>query len=1366
MHVSRLAPGLILLLAICVPSFAAERPLVAPRAAQAPAIDGRLDDECWKNALVIRAFTLPQRREAHSKPTEARVCFDESALYVAVISTEPNPDRLKAEVTLRGQQVWSDDCVELWVRTSPSASDYDQFIINPIGTQEEARHRDGRRVSYQPTWQAAARRADGAWIAELRIPAGDIGLDRLRRGDGLGLKIGRHDQVSQPSIPSIWPAQATYDGNEGYGTVYLEDDNVLVGLDLSRPEHWNIAAESAGWFSAAVEAGQPVIHVKPPANQRWTFSQSLRLRPGVRYRFAAEVRNSDAMLVRLRVPPGDGSDERIDTPLAASDDYQPVVVNFTAGPEGNGMVIFSGTAGDRPGQYAVRNARLSRIPLDEPAVVGPAIPVVAEAEPMVVTKLRIADSRVVRGFLTNPVDGSVRSQSWDGRTWEYNQTTNTVGVEYFYRNNDGLHLTFADDAGFHAVVVRGGIKANLVRDAAKYDDPESGQLVHQFPGSAQDSRAFFAEPVKTKRVSFFDVSDGIIADTSFYRIGPAGADMDMAKATRLKIVQAGRQRPHEPTALIRPHLASRFPADQRTIHRLDGPNSPYPADPITLPANKAVHLISEPFRAERAISAIGLDFVVEGDAKNIPFTIRVQDPVNPRLELHGADYVLDSAGRVRIICDFPGQIIPEGQSLWLTLRFDQAVTLNNVAVAVIEMPNELARAEALEHRKFLLRGLYVPLSEARPWNTLSRQEDIDRYLGIGNPGQEPIYRALAPWVAELLTTLDQCRRLDPEGRDDTLRQYYQWIYRNILRRSPDGMPPFETKFNRIDGVPEWAVLLHQAWMQARAVPKWWIDNRLVPTGEFGGSLQDDSDMYQNYVVFPFFERDGVGGELLQAAARLAELAELNHLEGGLNRHAMDPLHAYEEGINHLSLMALWHYGDPVYFERCMVNAANTAQYLTIVTDKGHRHFKNPMVGSADMRMQRPAAGETGSHVLLWHPTMIVADYNRNPRALQALREWGDGWLEHQQPGQYAAGIRLPEDVSDEVSEQPFPGMWGSAGSIFVFLSDLTGDSRYVKPYVDYWTTTGRTESGAHHVPEVLQLGLIPPANDGAAAPGNRWNTVLYQTGDKRPLVDALRTDIEELQRFRHMYTTVECFTDRVFLYAAINPSIAYTGGYTTRNKLNHNYAISYDGFGTDYAALVTVATRDRLKVLLCNVSDRPISGRVHLWRLDHGEYRVTFGPDRDGDDQADALTLDQGREIVRGDALELTLPPKVVHVLELRQVRKLGGFHDRPDLAISPLELRVEPGKVTTRVHNIGARDAQQVIVAIVDRNGKELRRKQLGALAAPLDLVPKVVDVEFTDLPADLAGGAIVVDPDNALEEIYEGNNRLPLQPATSTSN
>ncbi|MDQ3441039.1 MAG: hypothetical protein M3478_11895 [Planctomycetota bacterium] len=209
------------------------------------------------------------------------------------------------------------------------------------------------------------------------------------------------------------------------------------------------------------------------------------------------------------------------------------------------------------------------------------------------------DSRAVRGWIGAPIDGSTKSGSWDGKMWEYPIPDAGQGVRYNYLDGDGLHLTFADVRGFNAVVVRGGIKAKLLGDVQQYDDPASGQLIHVFPGGASSSRAWFGEPVKTKKVSFFEVNDGLIADTSFFRLRRGLGDL---KAT---------------------------------------------VEPLATTA----------FAEETCIAAVGVNADIDAP---MTFTISVMDPLNPRLELHGADYTVTERGPVRIVCDFADQVIPAG----------------------------------------------------------------------------------------------------------------------------------------------------------------------------------------------------------------------------------------------------------------------------------------------------------------------------------------------------------------------------------------------------------------------------------------------------------------------------------------------------------------------------------------------------------------------------------------------------------------------------------------------------------------------------------------------------------------------------------
>jgi hypothetical protein len=127
----------------------------------------------------------------------------------------------------------------------------------------------------------------------------------------------------------------------------------------------------------------------------------------------------------------------------------------------------------------------------------------------------------------------------------------------------------------------------------------------------------------------------------------------------------------------------------------------------------------------------------------------------------------------------------------------------------------------------------------------------------------------------------------------------------------------------------------------------------------------------------------------------------------------------------------------------------------------------------------------------------------------------------------------------------------------------------------------------------------------------------------------------------------------------------------------------------------------------------------------------------------------------------VALPPGKVTVLELVREKPLEDIRLRADLALSPLELKVDGGAVTAVAHNIGSAAADEVEVALVDPAGKVRDRKKLGPLAAPTDLAPKRVEFRLQGVPRDPAGWAVVIDPDGRVSEIFEGNNRVELAPA-----
>jgi hypothetical protein len=384
-------------------------------------------------------------------------------------------------------------------------------------------------------------------------------------------------------------------------------------------------------------------------------------------------------------------------------------------------------------------------------------------------------------------------------------------------------------------------------------------------------------------------------------------------------------------------------------------------------------------------------------------------------------------------------VLLAGSQVWVTLRFGRDVVLSGPAGGAPHfrphlVPRAQAMPEALAHRKFLLKTFFGLMSEPRPWGTLRKQPREDFYASGPYAKQCP----------ELFVTIDLCHALDPA--DDLVRQYREWAYLSNLDALSDVSSPPEPPA----GVPAWAWYPRLAWLEARRIADWWVRERMVPTGEFGGRVGDDSDMYQQYLDLPFFESDGVGAALKDGAARMAELADRENLRGGLNRASTDALHAYEEGINHLALMARWFYGDPIDLERCMESARNLV-HLTVRTEDGRRHFRDKEnMGARDMEKPRPPAVDGHAAPLMWHAALQAADYNRNPQALALIREWADTWLRFMKPGQWATDVEVSTGkVVGFEKDRPLYGGYRSQACVFIWLAHLTGDARYVEPLLHY-----------------------------------------------------------------------------------------------------------------------------------------------------------------------------------------------------------------------------------------------------------------------------------------------------------------------------
>ncbi|MBN2713323.1 MAG: carbohydrate-binding family 9-like protein, partial [Planctomycetes bacterium] len=174
-----------------------------PKTGKAPVIDGKLDDECWKNSAEIKALT-PAAENADIKAapnTKVKITWDEDNLYIAfecsgyestaAEKAGRDSDIMKGDVcgiTVSG----AGDC-RLWyeIYISSSGTLYDEAVVlsadpelNPDGTlTEQSVKKELWRI---PAWNGVQKVAVTkitdkedttkilGWTAELAIPGKDI----------------------------------------------------------------------------------------------------------------------------------------------------------------------------------------------------------------------------------------------------------------------------------------------------------------------------------------------------------------------------------------------------------------------------------------------------------------------------------------------------------------------------------------------------------------------------------------------------------------------------------------------------------------------------------------------------------------------------------------------------------------------------------------------------------------------------------------------------------------------------------------------------------------------------------------------------------------------------------------------------------------------------------------------------------------------------------------------------------------------------------------------------------------------------------------------------------------------------------------
>ncbi|HEX2204955.1 MAG TPA: DUF5916 domain-containing protein [Longimicrobium sp.] len=219
---SRSAPAVLAFLFLAPPALAqdaapaasgsgdeARRTLAATRyTGEAPKLDGVLDDDAWSQAPAATAFV--QRRPDPGAPsafaTEARVLYDDGAVWVAMRMHDPHPDSIAAPVGRRDLTGISSEWAHVFLDSYNDKRTAFRFSVNPAGVQKDVFHsNDGDEdLGWDAVWESATRTDSRGWTVEMRIPLSQLRFSASGEGEAQVWGVQFSREVARRTEVADW----------------------------------------------------------------------------------------------------------------------------------------------------------------------------------------------------------------------------------------------------------------------------------------------------------------------------------------------------------------------------------------------------------------------------------------------------------------------------------------------------------------------------------------------------------------------------------------------------------------------------------------------------------------------------------------------------------------------------------------------------------------------------------------------------------------------------------------------------------------------------------------------------------------------------------------------------------------------------------------------------------------------------------------------------------------------------------------------------------------------------------------------------------------------------------------------------------
>ncbi len=207
----------------------AEAPFPVPRKEAAVAIDGRLDENVWQEALQLDLDyeTDPGENIPALVKTEVFVFHDKDRLYFGLICFDPDPSAIRARFSER-DSIFADDLININLDTFNDERRNYYFGCNPLGAQRDGIETIGANPSWDAIWDSAGEVTEIGYTIEIAIPFSSLQFQRTNGPQIWGLDVSRWYQRSQRRRLGLVKIDRN---NNSYQSQFLK----IIGFEGIRP---------------------------------------------------------------------------------------------------------------------------------------------------------------------------------------------------------------------------------------------------------------------------------------------------------------------------------------------------------------------------------------------------------------------------------------------------------------------------------------------------------------------------------------------------------------------------------------------------------------------------------------------------------------------------------------------------------------------------------------------------------------------------------------------------------------------------------------------------------------------------------------------------------------------------------------------------------------------------------------------------------------------------------------------------------------------------------------------------------------------------------------------------------------------------